>query len=241
MTTPNNPSLDGEPTKFPVTQWTSIIEVIQKGDDEVAWKALGDFCESYRRAVYNFFRRRNVSHEDAEEYTQEFFLTRIHKRWDVREGFLFKAHRTHKGKFRCFLSTALRRFLIDKWRESGRMPSEVGDPDSILATLELARDEESVGFEHQLDREVALETIRKAAGRSTHSAYHLAHFRGAMTQAEAAKELRITENAFKQSYARFRESFPHNLREEVKKLVGPEKGEVEAEIKHLMAAFSRQP
>ena len=103
----------------------------------------------------------------------------------------------------------------------------------------MAGEENSDRFGQEFDRAIALEIFQKAAGSSTHSKYLLAHFRNEMTQAEAAEALRINENAFKQSFARFRKSFPRNLRDEVKKLVGPEESEIDAEIKHLISIFAR--
>jgi DNA-directed RNA polymerase specialized sigma24 family protein len=226
------------PSCFPATQWTLIIEAIQNGDEKTAWSALENFCESYRPAIYNFFRRRGCSDADAEEYTQEFFLTRIHTRWDVREGFLFKAQRDQKSKFRCFLCTALRRFLIDKWRKLQKAPRQLDDPDPILGTLEMAGDESSGRFGAEFDRALALEIFQKAAGNSTRSKYLLAHFRGELTQAEAAKELHIEEEAFKQAFFRFRQSFRTNLRQEVKRLAGPDETEIDAEIKNLITLFA---
>lgn len=223
-------------SSYPTTQWTVIIDVIQKGPSAAAWAALAEFCEYYRPAVYTFFRRQNINHHTAEEYTQEFFLTRIHEKWDMRDGFLFKADRDDNSKFRCFLCTVLRRFLMDKWRKK-TLP-QVEDPNPILATLEMAADTNSERFMHAFDRTLANQIIKKAAGYSTHSKYLLAHFRGEMTQAEAAKALKIEENAFKQSFARFRERFRKNLWKEVEKLVGPDKTDVEAEIRHLVSIFA---
>lgn len=119
------------------------------------------------------------------------------------------------------------------------MPSQVDDPNPVLSTLDMASDEDTGRFDREFDRAIAMQIFQKAAGSSTHSTYLLAHFRNEITQAEAAKALRIKENAFKQSFARFRESFPRNLRNEVKKLVGPEKSEIDAEIKHLISIFVR--
>ena len=200
------------------------------------WKI---FAEVIDRRFTIFSADEGLIKMDAEEYTQEFFLTRIHQQWDVKEGFLFKAQREQKNKFRCFLCTVLRRFLIDKWRQRQRKPSEVDDPNPILETLQMAMDENSEHFVREFDRTIAYRDFPKgAAGNSTHSKYLLAHFRNEISQAEAANALRINENAFKQSFARFRESFPRNLRKEVEKLVGSEKGEVDMEIKHLISIFA---
>jgi RNA polymerase sigma factor (sigma-70 family) len=223
---------------FPTTQWTLIIEVIQKGDEDAAWKALEDFCEHYRPAIFNFFKRRGRNHADAEEFTQEFFLTRIHRHWDIRKGFLFRAERDERSKFRCFLGAILRRFLIDKWRETQRRPPEAQTNPESQDPLELAVDPNPNRFGRQFDREVALEIFQKAAGQSTRSKYLLAHFRGDLSQADAARELGVSEEAFKQAYHRFRQNFPRDLRKEVSKLVGTGDGEIDAEIKYLMSLFA---
>lgn len=222
------------PGCFPTTQWTLILDVIQRPDnDDAAWAALGEFCERYRHAVYNFFRRRGCSHADADEYTQEFFLTRVHRRWDVRKGFLFKARRREQGKFRCFLAQVLHWFLIDKWR--GKRPEDV--PAEFPEGREPA-EAEPPAFGRELDRELALEIIQTAAGNSTRSKFLLAHFRGEISQADAATALGMKENAFKQAYARFRQNFTRNLRKEIGRLLAnPDPQEMEAEIKYLMSLF----
>ncbi|HUZ06849.1 MAG TPA: hypothetical protein VMV89_05105, partial [Candidatus Paceibacterota bacterium] len=98
---------------FPTTEWTLILDVIQKGDALAASTALELFCGQYREAIRNFFLRRGVDREHAEEYTQNFFIKRILKPWDNRNGFLHKAGRREDGKFRCFLCHALWLHLQD--------------------------------------------------------------------------------------------------------------------------------
>ena len=84
------------------------------------------------------------------------------------------------------------------------------DPDPILSTLDMASAEDPGRFDREFDRAIAQQIFQKAAGNSTHSRYLL---------------------------ARFRKSFPRNLRKEVKDLVGPGKGEIDAEIRHLISVF----
>jgi hypothetical protein len=93
-------------------------------------------------------------------------------------------------------------------------------------------------FGRDFDRELALEIIRKAAAHSRHSKYHEAHLRGEMTQAEAARELGMKENAFKVAHHRFRERLSRDIWAEVSKLVGPDEAEVRAEIAYLMSLFA---
>jgi RNA polymerase sigma factor (sigma-70 family) len=222
---------------FPTTQWTGILNVIQTGGGEASWKALEDFCERYRPAIYNFFRRRGRNHGDAEEFTQEFFLTRIHKRWDIQKGFLFRAKRSEQSKFRCFLCTALRAFMVDMWRESQRGLPEAPNERSLTdrSDLENHPDPDQIG--RLVDREVALEIIKQAASDFTHSKYLLAHFRGDLSQAAAAAKLGVSEGAFRVAYHRFRKRFLAALRKEVGKLVGPNPDEIDTEIKYLMTLF----
>jgi len=225
------------PGNFPPTQWTKILTVIQLGDADEAWKALEMFCQSYRPAIVNFFQRRGCSPADAEEFTQEFFLTRIHERWDVQEGFLFKAGRSEKSKFRCFLSTALRRFLVDQWRKKNRHLPDLG-LDPLESNAQLPSDINAETIYRECDRAVAVQTIQKAIDRTNASKLHIAHFQNQISQRDAALAMDISEDAFKQSYRRFRERLAKELWEEVSQQVGPDKSEIEAEIKYLMSLFA---
>jgi hypothetical protein len=67
-------------------------------------------------------------------------------------------------------------------------------------------------------------------------------FRIEITQAEAAEAataLRINENAFKQSFARFGVSFRAKPSQRSQELVSPDESEIDAEIKHLIPIFSQ--
>ena len=226
---------------FPTTQWTQIIAVIQQGEEEAASHALGEFCEHYRPAILNFFRRRGCEDQKAQDYTQEFFLSRIHKRWDAREGFLFDARRRENSRFRVFLSTVLRAFLIDKWR--------VKRPDGAPAVSErvdgfnfdLQPDPAADGITHDLDYALAVDTIRQAIDRSKPSPQQVGHLKGEITQAEAAAALGISEGAFRVSYFRFRERFREELLALVRKQVSDDfsESDVEGELRYYLSLFAK--
>lgn len=234
---------DSAASSFPRTQWTRVLKVIQEGEGEAAWGALVAFCEAYRPAVYAFFRRNGYSHEVAEDWTQDFFATRIHARWDDREGFLFRADREKAPRFRSFLSHVLWDHLKERVRREKTVRAggkvvwtaleglDPGDPEAEMRLRQAASEE--------LDRQIALEVIRRAAGQTTRSHYLLEHFRGELSQAEAAGRLGISEEAFKQAYFRFRSRFPAQLRREVALLAGPGAGDIDEEIRYLMSQFSR--
>ena len=230
---------------FPTTQWTRIIETIQEGAHEKASAALEEFCTSYRSAIYKFFRRRRCTHEQAEDYTHEFFRSRIFMHWDDRDGFLHQAQRSGRGKFRSVLCHVLWRFLQDEWKQQLSARAGGALPHVPLEGLDLADtnpgQQDFAKFGSEFDRVFALEMIQKAAERSKHSQYLLAHFRGEMSQQEAAKELGLSENAFKQAYHRFRLRLGQDLWEEVVNLVGPDEQEVRAELEYLISLFARLP
>lgn len=227
---------------FPTTQWTQIIGVIQNGSDGAAWNALSEFCERYRPAIHHFFRRRGCSHEEAEDHTQAFFTSRILERWAGRDGFLHTAQPNGDTKFRGFLCHVLWRFLQDEWKARTTIRAGGKISHIPLEDLDISKDcadgEASQRFGREFDRVLALEIIRKAAERSKHSKCLEAHLRGEISQKDAAKELGVSENTFKQAYSRFRERLAKELWEEVAKLVGPDEQEIRAEIKYLMSLFA---
>jgi DNA-directed RNA polymerase specialized sigma24 family protein len=227
---------------FPTTQWTVILEAIKTGDQAVALEALNRFCKRYRPAICNFFLRRRLNMEQAEDYTQAFFASRVFEKWDSRKDFLHKVERRDAGQFRSFLSAILWQFLRDEQRRQSSLKAggkslhiSISDPE---VPIEEICGETFEGFGREFDRELALEIIQRAACGSSNSKYHLAHLRGDVCQAEAAKELGMSENSFKQAHHRFRKRLAEAIKEEVSKLAGPDETEVREEIRYLMSLFA---
>jgi DNA-directed RNA polymerase specialized sigma24 family protein len=222
---------------FPTTQWTQIIGSIQSAESDVALVALNEFCECYRPAVLGFFRRHGCDPDQAEELTQEFFVKRILTPWDDRASFMHAAERS-KGSFRSFLCHVLWFFLKDQWkaRRTARAGGDVQHiPLEDLAPAdELADHEAFKKFGSAFDRVFAQQIIQRAAERSKHSKHLLMYLRGEISQQQAARQLGLSENAFKQAYHRFKERLADDLAEEVAKLAGPAEDEIRAEIRYLM-------
>ena len=226
---------------FPTTQWTQVIGVIQSNEGEDAWNALVEFCDRYRLAIVHFFLRRGCTPDQAEEYTQAFFLNRILARWEDRSGFLHSVQRDDRKRFRSFLCRVLWCFLKDQWKaeRSGRAGGGVPHVSlDEMNPLECGDAKAPDSFGREFDRVFALEIIQQAAARSKHSEYLQAHLRGELSQQAAAQAMGISENAFKQAYHRFRERLAKNLWEEVSKLVGPDEEEIRGEITYLMSLFA---
>ena len=227
---------------FPTTQWTQVIAAIQQGDEATAGNALAEFCERYRSAILHFFQRRGYPPDKAEDYTQAFFTQRILVPLPERKGFIFAAEQKNGRKFRSFLCWVLWNFLNDQRRvefcekNGGKTPHI--PLDELLPPGDGTEGKVFEKFGQEFDRVFALEIIQKAAARSRHSKWLVLHLRGEISQQDAAKEMGIRENSFKQAYHRFRVRLAQDLWTEVAKLVGPDEDEIRGEIKHLMSLFA---
>lgn len=99
-----------EPSAFPSTRW-SIIAAGGSG----AAHALEHLAQEYWNPIARTLSRRLGrigSDHDAEDLTQEFFV------WLQQSDFL-KVADPNRGRFRAFLQTSLRRFVIDQQRRAG--------------------------------------------------------------------------------------------------------------------------
>src|SRR5689334_5862694 len=91
---------------FPSTIWTVILA--SRGDDQSRGRALESLCQRYWRPVYAWVRRSGRGREDAEDLTQAFFVKVL------AQQAIERADR-ERGRFRSYLLTMLRRFLVDDW------------------------------------------------------------------------------------------------------------------------------
>jgi DNA-directed RNA polymerase specialized sigma24 family protein len=344
---------------YPTTQWTQIINVIQKGGDEESFGALEELFNRYRPAIHHFFARFNRSR--AEDLTSAFFESRVLVPWnrrhgvlsplyaaedvrrltrfaealrqpkrpvedylcgivsdDTREllrnlgpnekhlddlrarlltdlntilqgpsiyetgrfagvelsvesrnmlqreatghwvtwlnrsllgdafpgqltkgvGFLYLVERQEQRLFRTFLAHTMWWFLKDVTK--AEVAQNAGGGQSAVSVEELAEagfeipDRSREEFGRQLDEEFARQVLALASASFRHSKQLEAHLYGRISQKQAAEELGLSENAFRQGYLRFRRRLADSLREEVMKLVGPNKAEVQAEMNYLM-------
>lgn len=96
-------------TRFDSTQWSMVLRA--RGEATDARQALEALCRSYRPPVLAYIRGRGYSADAAEDLAQTFF-----------ERFLKDAYHVsadpERGRFRAFLLTALKRFLINSDAEA---------------------------------------------------------------------------------------------------------------------------
>ena len=95
--------------QFATTQWTLVWRAASEKNSE-GRPALGEIVHRYWMPLYAFARHRGLCSEDAEDATQEFL-------GQVVQGDLLAKADPARGKFRTFLLTAWKRFLIDDYRK----------------------------------------------------------------------------------------------------------------------------
>jgi RNA polymerase sigma-70 factor (ECF subfamily) len=232
---------------FATTRWSEVLAAGQECSAH-SQEALAHLCESYWYPLYAFVRRRGLSPEDAQDSTQEFFSRLLAGNWlrDADRG---------KGRFRTFLLTALTRFLANEWdrvhaqkRGGGTVPLPL---DTELAETRYQSDTKyEIPPDRFYDRQWAMTLLDRALKRLEAERQRLgkdAEFaalssaltldRGDIPYAMLAAQLGVSEPAARMAVHRLRKRFRQIFREEIARTVA-EPNEVEAEIRHLVAALA---
>ncbi|HIF07605.1 MAG TPA: sigma-70 family RNA polymerase sigma factor [Gemmatimonadetes bacterium] len=230
---------------FRSTHWSVVLGA--SGTGEVARDALQILCTSYWYPLYAFARRRGHDVDMAQDMTQAFFTNLI----ETRD---FQHADPARGRFRAFLITSFKSFLVNEWkrerterRGGGRKLISIDTHDaesrfqfeaveSITPEQLYQRDWARALLRHALLR---LEEEQQRAGR----AEIFAHLRQFLTDsgsgapyATIARELGITETATRVMVHRSRRRYGELLREEIA-LTLANRAEVEDEIQGLFEAF----
>ncbi len=238
MTAPEAPESSG---CFSTTQWTQVIDVIQKGDQQQAQRALAAFCDQYRRVIYHFIRRRGYTHEQTEDLLHQFLETRILQSWDQRNTFLHEARRQPGRQFRGLLCQVLLWFLADAYDRKNRLKRGGTAVHESIEELQAAGQSiaGAAGGDpgREFDRLFAQSLIEKVCQGQNHSLQQMDLLMGKKSQSEVAAELGMSENAVKQAHFRFRQRLGQSIRAEVRKTVGEDEAEIRNEIAYLMSLF----
>jgi DNA-directed RNA polymerase specialized sigma24 family protein len=104
------------PEPFPSTMWRNI-EAAKHPDEAGYVDAVNRFTTAYWKPVFYFLRARGYSVAQAEDLTQEFFLTFLERRW-------LQPADPRRGRFRNFLLTILCRFVSDRGPERSTRQSQ---------------------------------------------------------------------------------------------------------------------
>ena len=228
---------------FATTHWSVVVRAGDSQSPEAS-SAMERLCRTYWYPLYVFVRRKGRSHEDACDLTQAFFARFLEKRY-------LRSVDANLGKFRTFLLTSLTHFLTNEWDRS--QAQRRGGGHTILSLDEAAADGryELETADHEtpervfdrrwvqtvmglvLDR-LAVETDEK---RFDVLKGFLLEDKGALSYDEARYQLGVSVAAITSAIHRMRGRFRVLLYEEIANTVGTP-GEVESEIRHLLAVLS---
>ena len=242
-----------EPREFVTTRWSLILSAANLGSEEQrAHDALAELCRTYWRSIFLFVRGRGYSIEDAQDLTQDFFVTIL------KNGWLQHADR-NRGRFRSLLLRSLQNFLInaaektharkrggdvefiswDDWNAESLSQSSI--PVQALESLSPQRlfdlSWATTVVEHALQR---LREECESKGRlrlfETLSGY-LTGERADSSYSDLAATLGIPESAVKKQLHNMRQRYRWLLRDEVAHTV-ENPADVDDEIRHLCAALA---
>lgn len=236
--------------RFPVTQWTVVVQLSHEPDEAARRNALECLCRDYWYPLYAFARRLGHSQHDAEDLTQGYFA------YLFEHNVLATASR-ELGKLRTFLLTVFQRYIGDEedrqraWKRGGR---QVFVPLDLVEAEELYR-HEPAGLatpETLYERTWALQVLRAAvetlrqsesnAGRG-HVFELLAPFLDPDTAADArtdqaAQALAISPEGVRQAVGRLRRKFRLALRRQIAAtLQDPGDPQIDEEMTALQAAL----
>lgn len=239
------------PTKagssFPTTRWSIVVHA---GDATTtqAQMALETLCRQYWYPLYAHARRHCRNKEQAEDATQAFFV-------HLLTTSAIAHARKDRGRFRTFLLSAFRNFLITQWK-SERAAKRGGQV--VFVPLDLTHGEHAFArepsagaltAEQAFDRAWALELVEQAIA-SLRTDYEDSG-RGELFRVlrpiiwgaeygklhDCAARVGISEHAVRMALHRLRNRLAERLRQRVAETVA-DPDEVEGELRHLISVFT---
>jgi len=246
MSSADTSATGGSNTWFVTTRWSVVLSA-KEADPERSSQALETLCRAYWYPLYAFARRSGHAPADAEDLTQGFFARLLQKDY-------LKSVAREKGRFRSFLLASLKRFMANEWDRQHAQKrggfAEIVSIDTAAAELRFASDAAlNAPPDALFDRQwattlleqtlLALQEEYAASGRATlfeHLRPCLARDESALSYAEIATRLNLTEAAVKMAVQRLRARYREILRREIAETVSTE-AEIEEELRHLFSAF----
>ncbi|MAD80656.1 MAG: RNA polymerase subunit sigma-24 [Planctomycetaceae bacterium] len=229
-------------SQFATTHWSLVLAAGER-EDSGSQQALAELCQAYWYPVYAYVRRRVSDVHEAQDLTQEFFARLLEK---DSIGLADPS----RGRFRAFLLTACKRFLVNQWhkaraakRGGGQIPLsldfESGESKYVVEAVD------SLTAERLYERQWALALLARVMERLREEFVNknkVLHFeqlkqfisgsKGTEAYGAAADALGISEGAVKVAAHRLRARYRDLLRYEIAQTVEEPK-EVDDEIRSL--------
>lgn len=234
---------------FATTRWSLVVGAAQPDSPE-SHAALGTLCQSYWYPIYAYVRRRVSDLHEAQDLTQSFFARLL------EQGTIARAD-PDRGRFRAFLLTACKRFLINEW-EQGRAAKRGGDRRILSLDFDVGESRYSVEAvdtltpERLYEQQWAITLLARVldqlqaecAAKGKQSQFErLKGFLSGPSRtkpyATAAAELGMTEAAVKVAAHRLRTRYRELLRSEIAQtLQSPD--DVDDEIRNLFVVLGSE-
>jgi RNA polymerase sigma-70 factor (ECF subfamily) len=236
-----DPSAQAE---FPSTLWSLVLDAGAAAGDS---PEMGELCRAYWPPLYSFLRRQGHTPHDAQDLVQG-FLARLLAREDLVEV------GPEKGRFRTFLLTALRNFVIKHAlrekavkRGGGRLAISIdaGEAERLCGP-DLGAPSPEAAFDRRFAQSMvtrafaALREEHRARGKAEFFATLVPYLDGVESGGyqEAAEKLGIPASTVAVTVHRMRRRLRELLRAEVRQLC-TSAAEEEQELKHLLEVWSQ--
>ena len=235
------------PGAFTTTRWTRV-NAAAGGANARASAALAELCEIYWRPLYGYLRGRGYRAEEAQDLTQGFFARLLESR-------AIRSADPARGRFRAFLLTALKRYVINEYhrataaRRGGRhvhLHLDFADAERTFAAEYRDQETPDLLFDRKwaaIVLERALERLRDeyaAAGKADLVRLlfpYLTESTDLPPYRDVGADLGLSEGAVKVAVHRLRQRYGAILRAEVAETVSGDQ-DVDAELRDLLRAVS---
>jgi RNA polymerase sigma factor (sigma-70 family) len=237
-------------SNFAPTRWTLVLRA--RGESPEAQKALSELCEAYYQPVFRFLRRGCRDEDTARELTQEFFARLLSRH-------VLDSAEPGRGRFRSFLLGVVKHFLSDlrdhdhaAKRGGGQAPisisagtagettTEVQIPDPTGPPPDSAFDQDWAAT--LVDRAVQVLASESVSGGKQEQFTTLKPWLlgevPSLSQAEAARQLGMSEGAVKVAIHRLRKRFRELVKTEIGQTVG-DPAQVQDELRYLIEVLSQ--
>ena len=251
----DNPAGDrvAEFPRFATTRWSLILSC-GNGEEaqDKAHQALTELCRIYWRPVFAFICHRGYSVPDAQDLTQDFFVTLLN-------GKLITMADPNRGRFRSLLCTAVKNFLADqrdkatREKRGGRVQFVAWDDWMAEAPSQLSLATHDLGawtaeriFDFRWAATVVEQGLRRLSEECarrgklrifTLLSKYLTSERSEISYPSLAASLGIPEATLKRVLHDLRARFRAILREEVSQTLD-DPADIDDEVRHLCAALA---
>jgi RNA polymerase sigma factor (sigma-70 family) len=252
MNTSANPSkaeafaVSDPDSELTATHWTVVLNAGAE-DTQLRLEALETLCRTYWYPLYCFARRMGSLPEDAQDLTQSFFIVFLEKHYVVRAD-------PARGRFRTFLLSSFRNFMINEWKRTQTI-RRGGGWKAVSFDAQSAEERyiwERVELESPdriYDKAWAVSTLQQAMNR-VHDEYAAAGkaelFEALkprlwgdaleVSGARIAARLHLSEAALKMASLRLRRRFRDALRQEVGQTVA-DPATLDDEVRYLISVL----